>query len=68
MSTSRSISLSRPGMCAGRLPLHLLVQKLLRCGEHLAAGSLLDLPLPFQRGSVWWLLSGTVLTVETCHA
>lgn len=67
MPTSRALNLSRPGLCAGRLPLHLLVQKLLRSGEHLAADTLLVLPLPFQRRPVRWLLTGTVLTVKAAQ-
>ncbi|WP_302457358.1 hypothetical protein [Bilophila wadsworthia] len=57
------VSLSRPGLCAGRLPLHLLVQKLLRSGERLAAVSLQSLPWSRQR-RVWWTLQGTKLFVE----
>ena len=37
---SAIVSLSRPGRCAGCVPLHLLISKLLRSGEHLAARTL----------------------------
>ncbi|WP_303237900.1 hypothetical protein [uncultured Bilophila sp.] len=60
---SAIVSLSRPGLCAGRLPLHLLISKLLRFGEHTAAASLQSLPLAYQR-RVRWTLYGTSLTVE----
>ena len=43
----------RPGRCAGRVPLSLLVHKLTRYGEEAAAQALQELPLPFQRRRVW---------------
>ena len=54
------VSLSRPGRCAGCVPLHLLISKLLRSGEHLAARALQSLP----ECRVRWTLYGTSLTVE----
>ena len=41
-------SLSRPGMCAGALPLHQLLHKLTRSGQHKAVAALrgLSAPLP----------------------
>jgi|GEM_PF-971265 len=60
---SAIVSLSRPGLCAGRLPLQLLISKLLRFGEHTAAASLQSLPLAYQR-RVRWTLCGTSLTIE----
>ena len=57
---SASFALSRPGLCAGRLPLHLLISKLVRSGEHLAARALQSLP----ECRVRWTLYGTSLTVE----
>ena len=60
---SAIVSLSRPGLCAGRLPLQLLISKLLRFGEHAAAASLPSLPLAYQR-RVRWTLCGTSLTIE----
>lgn len=50
---SATIFLSRPGRCAGRVPLSLLVHKLTRYGEEAAAQALQELPLPFQRRRVW---------------
>lgn len=41
---SHSISLSRPGRCAGRVPLSLLVYKLIRSGEEAAARALQSFP------------------------
>lgn len=61
---SATFFLSRPGRCAGRVPLSLLVYKLIRSGEEAAAQALQELPLPFQSRRVWWLLSGTSLTLE----
>ena len=60
---SAIVSLSRPGLCAGRLPLQLLISKLLRFGEYAAAASLQSLPLAYQR-RVRWTLCGTSLTIE----
>ena len=60
---SAIVSLSRPGLCVGRLPLQLLISKLLRFGEHTAAASLQSLPLAYQR-RVRWTLCGTSLTIE----
>ena len=60
---SAIVSLSRPGLCAGRLPFQLLIFKLLRFGEHAAAASLQSLPLAYQR-RVRWTLYGTSMTVE----
>ena len=57
---SAIVSLSRPGRCAGCVPLHLLISKLLRSGEHLAARALQSLP----ECRVRWTLYGTSLTVE----
>ena len=57
---SAIVSLSRPGLCAGCVPLHLLISKLLRSGEHLAACALQSLP----ECRVRWTLYGTSLTVE----
>ena len=59
-----SVFLSRSGRCAGRVPLSLLVFKLIRSGEEAAAQALQELPLPFQCRRVWWLLSGNKLSVE----
>lgn len=61
---SASFALSRPALCAGRLPLYLLINKLVRIGEDAVVESLVNLPLEFQRRRVWWLMSGTSLTVE----
>ena len=55
---SAIVSLSRPGRCAGCVPLHLLISKLLRSGEHLAARTLQSLP----ECRVRWTLYGTSLT------
>ena len=60
---SAIVSLSRPGRCAGCVPLHLLISKLLRFGEYAAAASLQSLPLAYQR-RVRWTLCGIFLTVE----
>ena len=57
---SAIVSLSRPARCAGCVPLHLLISKLLRSGEHLAARALQSLP----ECRVRWTLYGTSLTVE----
>ena len=61
---SATVFLSRPGRCAGRVPLSLLVHKLTRYGEEAAAQALQELPLPFQRRRVWWLLAGNKLVLE----
>lgn len=61
---SATFFLSRPGRCAGRVPLSLLVYKLIRSGEEAAAQALQELPLPFQCRRVWWLLSGNKLILE----
>lgn len=61
---SATFFLSRPGRCAGRVPLSLLVYKLIRSGEGAAAQALQGLPLPFQCRRVWWLLSGNKLILE----
>ena len=61
---SATLLLSRPGRCAGRVPLSSLIQKLIRSGEEAAAQTLQELPLPFQCRRVWWLLSGNKLSVE----
>ena len=54
---SHSISLSRPGRCAGRVPLSRLM------GENATIIALCDLPVSL--GSrVRWTLYGTSLTVE----
>ena len=63
-SMSATVFLSRSGRCAGRVPLSLLVFKLIRSGEEAAAQALQELPLPFQCRRVWWLLSGNKLSVE----
>ena len=57
---SAIVSLSRPGRCAGCVPLHLLISKLLRSGEHLAARALQSLP----ECRVRWMLYGTSLILE----
>lgn len=57
---SHSISLSRPGRCAGRVPLSLLVYKLIRSGEEAAARALQSFP----ECRVRWTRYGTSLTVE----
>ena len=61
---SATIFLSRPGRCVGRVPLSLLVHKLTRYGEEAAAQALQELPLPFQRRRVWWLLAGNKLVAK----
>ena len=60
---SHSISLSRPGRCAGRVPLSRLIQKLARFGEASALLALARLRLPLST-RVRWTLYGTSLTVE----
>lgn len=60
---SATLLLSRPGRCAGRVPLSRLIQKLARLGENAAIIALCDLPVSL--GSrVRWTLYGTSLTVE----
>ena len=49
---------------APRVPLSLLVHKLTRYGEEAAAQAFKELPLPFQRRRVWWLLAGNKLVLE----
>ena len=61
---SATVFLSRSGRCAGRVPLSLLVFKLIRSGEEAAAQALQELPLPFQCRRAWWLLSGNKLVLE----
>ena len=61
---SATVFLSRSGRCAGRVPLSLLVFKLIRSGEEAAAQALQELPLPFQCRRVWWLLAGNKLVLE----
>lgn len=58
-------SLSRPGMCAGALPLHQLLHKLTRSGKHKAVAALrgLSAPLP-PDARVRWRIYGTSLSVE----
>ena len=58
-------SLSRPGMCAGALPLHQLLHKLTRSGQHKAVAALrgLSAPLP-PDARVRWRIYGTSLSVE----
>ena len=53
---SATVFLSRSGRCAGRVPLSLLIFKLIRSGEEAAAQALQELPLP--------LLSGNKLVLE----
>ena len=63
VSMSATLLLSRPGRCAGRVPLSRLIQKLARLGENAAIIALCDLPVSL--GSrVRWTLYGTSLTVE----
>lgn len=57
---SATLLLSRPGRCAGRVPLSSLIQKLIRSGEHLAARALQSLP----ECRVRWTLYGTALFLE----
>ena len=57
---SATLLLSRPGRCAGRVPLSLLVYKLIRSGEEAAARALQSFP----ECRVRWTLYGTSLTVE----
>ena len=56
-------SLSRPGMCAGALPLHQLLHKLTRSGQHKAVAALrgLSAPLP-PDARVRWRIYGTSCT------
>ena len=71
---SATLLLSRPGRCAGRVPLSRLIQKLARFGEASALLALARLrlsaiialcDLPVSLGSrVRWTLYGTSLTVE----
>ena len=61
---SATVFLSRSGRGAGRVPLSLLVFKLIRSGEEAAAQALQELPLPFQCRRVWWLLAGNKLVLE----
>ena len=61
---SATVFLSRSGRCAGRVPLSLLVFKLIRSGEEAAAQALQELPLPFLCRRVWWLLAGNKLVLE----
>ena len=61
---SATVFLSRSGRCAGRVPLSLLIFKLIRSGEEAAAQALQELPLPFQCRRVWRLLSGNKLVLE----
>lgn len=57
--------LSRPGMCAGALPLHQLLRKLARSGEHRALAALCDLPVTLSLDArVRWRIYGTSLSVE----
>ena len=42
---SAILLLSRPGRCAGRVPLSRLIQKLARLGENAAIIALCDLPV-----------------------
>lgn len=60
---SATFFLSRPGRCAGRVPLSLLLQKLARLGENAAIAALCDLPLSL-RSRVRWMISGHVLFLE----
>ena len=60
---SATIFLSRPGRCAGRVPVSLLLQKLARLGENAAIAALCDLPLSL-RSRVRWMISGNVLFLE----
>ena len=55
-------SLSRPGMCAGALPLHQLLHKLARSGQHKALRGL-SAPLP-PDVRVRWRIYGMSLSVE----
>ncbi len=58
-------SLSRPGMCAGTLPLHQLLHKLARSGQYKAVATLRGLPAPLPRDvRVRWRIYGTSLSVE----
>ena len=60
---SATLLLSRPGRCAGRVPLSRLIQKLARLGENAAIIALCDLPVSLgSRGR--WTRYGTSLTVE----
>lgn len=55
---SHSISLSRPGRCAGRVPLSLLVYKLIRSGEEAAARALPIFPqMPRPLDALWHLFN-----------
>lgn len=60
---SATFFLSRPGRCAGRVPLSRLIQKLARLGENAAIIALCDLPVSLS-SRVRWTLYGTSLTVE----
>lgn len=62
-SVSTIVRLSRPGRCAGWVPLSSLIQKLARLGEYTAISTLRDLPLSLD-SRVRWTLYGTSLTVE----
>ena len=58
-------SLSRPGMCAGALPLHQLLHKLTRSGQHKAVADLrgLSATLP-PEDRIRWSICGTSLSLE----
>ena len=60
---SATLLLSRPGRCAGRVPLSRLIQKLARFGEASALLALARLRLPLST-RVRWTLYDTSLTVE----
>ena len=63
VSMSAILLLSRPGRCAGRVPLSRLIQKLARFGEASALLALARLRLPLST-RVRWTMYGTSLTVE----
>ena len=57
-------SLSRPGMCAGALPLHQLLHKLARSGQHKAVAALRGLSAPLPPDvRVRWRIYGMSLSV-----
>ena len=57
--------LSRPGLCAGTLPLYQLLRKLARSGQHKAVRALCDLPVDLSMTArVRWSIRGTALALE----